>query len=187
LFSNTFIGVSAGYNELMFAGIGGDLIHFIGNGRFAVGVGVDWVRKRDSEYIFKLKNYSFYDAYLSAHYMMKYPEMNFSVKAGRFLAGDNGIRVEISRIVKGFEVGFWYTYSDTSNFTGNNQDYHDKGIFVSIPLRMFKWKDTRQVGFYSLSPWTRDVGQLAGRPINLYRVLQKKLPFYLKDKSGEEE
>ncbi|WP_163328984.1 YjbH domain-containing protein [Desulfurobacterium thermolithotrophum] len=187
LFSKTFIGVSAGYNELMFAGIGGDLIHFIGDGRFAVGVGGDWVRKRDSERIFKLKNYSFYDAYLSAHYTMKYPEMNFSVKAGRFLAGDKGVRVEVSRVVKGFEVGFWYTYSDTSNFTGSNKDYHDKGVFVSIPLRMFKWKDTRQVGFYSLSPWTRDVGQLAGRPIDLYRMMQKKMPFYLRDKSEERE
>jgi len=52
---------------------------------------------------------------------------------------------------------------------------------------MFKWKDTKQVGYYSLSPWTRDVGQLAGRPFDLYRLLMEKMPFYLKDKAQASE
>jgi len=187
ILSNTFIGLSAGYNELMFAGVGGDLIHFIGDGRWAVGVGGDWVRKRDPNNTFKLKDYDFHDIYVSAYYTMKYPELHFSIKAGRFLAGDKGVRVEVSRVVKGFEVGFWYTYSDTSDFVGPNKNYHDKGVFVSVPLRMFKWRDTKQIGYYSLSPWTRDVGQLAGRPIDLYRLLEHKMPFYLKDKWNESE
>ncbi len=187
LFKNTFIGLSAGYNELMFAGIGGDVIHFVGDGRFAVGFGGDWVRKRDPNRVFRLKNYGFHDVYVSAYYTMKYPEMHFSIKAGRFLAGDKGVRIDVSRVVKGFEVGFWYTYSDTSKFTGPNKNYHDKGVFVAVPLRMFKWRDTRQVGYYSLSPWTRDVGQLAGRPIDLYRLLLSKMPFYLKDKADAKE
>ena len=187
VFDRTFVGISAGYNELMFAGVGGDVIHFVGDGRFAVGVGGDWVRKRDPNRILKLKNYGFHDVYVSAYYTMKYPEMHFTIKAGRFLAGDKGVRVEVSRVVKGFEVGFWYTYSDTSDFTGSNKNYHDKGVFVAIPLRMFKWKDTRQVGYYSLSPWTRDVGQLAGRPFDIYRLLESKMPFYLKDKYNERE
>ena len=187
LFERTFVGISAGYNELMFAGIGGDVLHFFGDGRLAMGVGGDWVRKRDPNRVFKLRNYGFHDLYVSAYYTMKYPEMHFAVKAGRFLAGDKGIRFEVSRVVKGFEVGFWYTYSDTSEFTGPNKNYHDKGVFVAVPLRMFKWRDTKQVGYYSLSPWTRDVGQLAGRPVDIYRLLESKMPFYLKDKADTKE
>ncbi|ADU97059.1 protein of unknown function DUF940 membrane lipoprotein [Thermovibrio ammonificans HB-1] len=183
----TFVGVSAGYNELMFAGVGGDVIHFFGDGRFAAGFGGDWVRKRDSEHPLRLKNYGFHDLYVSAHYVTTYPELHFTVKAGRFLAGDKGVRFEVSRVVKGFEVGFWYTYSDTSDFTGANKNYHDKGVFVAVPLRMFKWRDTKQVGYYSISPWTRDVGQLAGRPLDVYRLLMDKMPFYLKDKAGASE
>jgi hypothetical protein len=118
---------------------------------------------------------------------MEYPEMQFTIKAGRVLAGDKGVRFEVSRIVNGFEVGFWYTYSDTSDFTGPNKNYHDKGVFVAIPLRMFSTKDTKVVGVYSLSPWTRDVGQLAGRPFDLYREIAPKLPFYLLDKANEKE
>ena len=183
----TFIGISAGYNELMFAGIGGDLIHFIGDGRTALIIGGDWVRKRNPDKPLKLRNYGFHDLYAGINYVTKYPEMHISIKAGRFLAGDKGIRFQISRVVKGFEVGFWYTYSDTSGFSSYNKNYRDKGVFVAIPLRMFSRKDTKQVGYYSLSPWTRDVGQLAGRPVDVYQILLKKMPFYLKDKSSESE
>jgi len=145
------------------------------------------VKKRDSEELLGLRNYSFHDVYASFHYTTKFPEMDIFVKAGRFLAGDKGVCFGMSRVVKGFEVGFWYTYSDTSDFTGANKDYRDKGVFVNVPLRMFKWKDTKQTGLYSLRPWTRDVGQLSGRPLNLYRLIKAKLPFYLQDKANEKE
>ena len=184
---NNFLGVSVGYSELMFAGIGGDFIHFFGNGRFAAGLGGDYVYKRDPNKVFGLKNWTFHDEYVSFYYRMRKPEMQFTVKAGRFLAGDKGVRIEVSRIVHGMEVGFWYTYSDTSNFSGPNKDYHDKGVFLRIPLRIWKLKDTQMEAGYALAPWTRDVGQLAGRPFDLYRELVKKLPFYIEDTADEEE
>ena len=188
IYKNTFIGISAGYNEMMFAGIGGDMLYFIGDGKHAVGIGGDFVRKRDENVLFSIKNNkNFYDYYLSYYYSMDYPEININVKAGRFLAGDKGVRLEISRNVKGFEVGFWYTYSDTSKFTGDNKDYHDKGVFIAIPLRIFRFKDTPQTAYMSLAPWTRDVGQLAGRPLNLYRTIKRKSPYYIKVKADEEE
>jgi len=187
LFKRTFLGVSAGYNELMFAGIGGDIFYFVGDGRLSFSIGGDWVRKRDPDNTLRLKGYGFHDIYAGLYYVTKYPEMHISIKAGRFLAGDKGVRFQLSRVVKGFEVGFWWTYSDTSDFTGYNKNYRDKGVFVAIPLRMFRWRDTKEVGYYSLSPWTRDVGQLAGRPMNVHRLLLEKMPFYLKDKASEEE
>jgi hypothetical protein len=152
LTNRSFIGVSVGYNELMFAGIGGDILYFPGDGRVVFGVGGDYVWKRDPKTPLGIKNWTYHDEYVSFYYRMEYPEMQFTIKAGRFLAGDKGVRFEVSRIVNGFEVGFWYTYSDTSDFTGPNKNYHDKGVFVAIPLRMFSTKDTKVVGVYSLSP-----------------------------------
>jgi len=187
VFPNTFGAISIGYNELMFAGIGGDIIRFFGDGKFAIGIGGDYVWKREPDKIFALKNWKYHDEYFSLYYVMEKPMVKFKIKAGRFLAGDKGVRFEISRIVHGFEVGFWYTYSDTSDFTGPNKNYHDKGVFVSIPLRMFKFKDTKAIGYYALSPWTRDVGQLAGRPFDLYELLYKKMPFYIRATAEEEE
>ena len=134
-----------------------------------------------------LLSFYFLTRRISFYYQTFNPHIRISIKAGKFLAGDKGIRFEIARIVKGFEIGFWYTYSDTSDFTGANKNYHDKGVFIAIPLRMFFSKDTKTVGYYSLAPWTRDVGQLAGRPFDLYRLLEKKLPFYIKETWEEKE
>jgi hypothetical protein len=188
IFKNTFVGISAGYNELMFAGIGGDVLHFIGDGKMAVGFGGDYAIKRKAQTLLSLENYSFHDYYLRFHYTMEEPEMNFTIKAGRFLAGDKGVRVEVSRIVKGFEVGFWYTYTDTSVFSDPyNSGYRDKGVFISIPMRMFKYKDTPQTISYSLAPWTRDVGQLVKRPFDLYKIIRGRTPFYIKSKADEKE
>jgi len=54
-------------------------------------------------------------------------------------------------------------------------------------LRIFKLKDTQAVASYALSPWSRDVGQLAGRPFDLYDMLVHKMPFYIKQTAGEKE
>jgi hypothetical protein len=187
IYKKTFIGISVGYNELMFAGIGGDILHFLGDGRFAVGLGGDYVYKRDPDKFLGIRNWKYHDEYVSLYYVMENPEMHFNLKAGRFLAGDKGVRIEVSRVVNGFEVGFWYTYSDTSNFTGANKNYHDKGIFIRIPLRYFSTTDTAVIGSYSLAPWTRDVGQLAGRPFDLYQEIYRKMPFYIIDTANAKE
>jgi len=185
----TFATVSAGYNEMMFAGVGGDILHFVGDGRLAFGVGGDYVYKRDPESIFKLKNDRFHDYYLNFYYSFKEPEIKVNIKMARFLAGDEGVRFQVSRVVKGFEIGFWWTKSNTNKpqFYGDNRGYSDKGIFITIPFRVFFTKDTYQTASYSLSPWTRDVGQLSYRPIDLYNTVRPKLPFYLLDTYDEKE
>jgi hypothetical protein len=40
-----------------------------------------------------------------------------------------------------------------------NRGYHDKGIMVTIPMRLFKGTDSKTAYSYALSPWTRDVAQ----------------------------
>lgn len=182
VFKNTFLGLSAGYNELMFSGIGGDLIYFFKDGRLALGIGGDYVYKRDKNSLFDINcNKAFYDYYLSSYYSLDFPQINLSLKVGRFLAGDKGVRIEVSREINGFELGFWYTKTDSSKFSGDNKGYSDKGVFITVPLRMFSIRDNSQVARFSLSPWTRDVGQLANRPVDLHKTIKHKLPFYILD------
>lgn len=40
-----------------------------------------------------------------------------------------------------------------------NRGYHDKGISVDIPIRLFTGRDSKTAYRYALSPWTRDVAQ----------------------------
>jgi hypothetical protein len=90
------------------------------------------------------------------------------VKAGRFLAGDKGVRFSASKFINGVTLSAWYTITDTSIFSDPvNSGYQDKGVSVTIPIRLFLGRDSRTAYRISLSPWTRDVGQ----DVDHYRTL----------------
>ena len=99
------------------------------------------------------------------------PEIDaaIDVKWGRFLAGDRGVRVAVSKFVRGVTLSAWYSHTGTGVFTDPfNRGYHDKGISVEIPIRLFTGRDSKTAYRYSLSPWTRDVAQDIDRYLPLF-------------------
>jgi hypothetical protein len=52
-----------------------------------------------------------------------------------------------------------------------NSGYHDKGISVEIPLRLFIGRDSKTTFRYSLLPWTRDVAQDIWRYLPLFDLI----------------
>ncbi len=122
------------------------------------------VKKRDTDNPFKFKDDAAKDFYTTAfvNTRINLPEIDFSidVKAGRFLAGDPGVKFTVSKFINGVILKAWYAITDTSDFTDPfNEGYNDKGISVSIPIRLFSGVDSKTVYNYSLTPWTRDTGQ----------------------------
>ena len=98
----------------------------------------------------------------------------------RFLAGDLGARFTLSKVVRGVTLSAWYSVTDTSDFTDPfNRGYHDKGIAVEIPIRLFLGRDSRTAYRFSLSPWTRDAGQDLDRHRSLFDFLGRNLPVWL--------
>jgi hypothetical protein len=158
LSDKTFGRISAGYLETMYAGIGSEILTFIGDGSIAIGIEGDLVKKRKKESFFNVED-SYKHTLLGNLYYQCHPlDLIFQVQYGRFLAGDTGWKVVASREYDtGAEIGFWYSFTDTNNFSDFNRDYNDKGFFVTIPLNMFTDYETRTKYWYSLSPWTRDV------------------------------
>jgi hypothetical protein len=93
---------------------------------------------------------------------LNFPKTDIAVdvKYGMFLAGDKGARITLSKVINGVTLSAWYSVTDTSIFSDNfNNGYHDKGIFVSVPIRLFTGKESRAVYGQGVSPWTRDVAQ----------------------------
>jgi hypothetical protein len=159
---------SAGLLEIEYAGVDGEVAMQVLDGRVFLGVGGSAVKKRDPDAPFALlgndDDEKVKDLYTTAFFNVRLNihELDLAVeaKAGRFLAGDKGVRFTISKVIKGVTIRAWYSFTDTSVFDDNiNKDYHDKGIGISIPLRLFKGADSRTTYSYSLSPWTRDTGQ----------------------------
>jgi hypothetical protein len=156
--------LSAGLLEVQYAGLDAEIAKPVLSGRVLLGLGGSIVKKREPGKPFKLKDDDVKDYYTTAFFntRVNVPEIDITVdlKAGRFLAGDPGVRFTVSKFINGVILKAWYSITDTSDFTDSfNDGYNDKGISVSIPLRMLLGTDSKTVYHYSISPWTRDTGQ----------------------------
>jgi hypothetical protein len=167
---------SAGIHEEMYSGIGGQVMYMPSSGGWATDLAVDWVKQRDFEGWFGTRDYSTVTAIASLNYRMAH-RVTGTLRAGRFLAKDEGVRVEVKRrFASSWEAGAWYTVTNgkDTTFPGSpSSPYYDKGIFVALALGWSLTYDTQQTATMSLSPWTRDVGQMVVSPGDLYRLLER--------------
>jgi hypothetical protein len=181
--------LSAGILEIQYTGVDGEVAKPIFGGRLLVGLSGSAVKKRDPQSPFKFKENDYKDYYTMGFFntRLNIPELDahVDVKAGRFLAGDNGVRVTVSKSFRGVVLSAWYSVSDTSIFKDSfNQGYHDKGIAVSIPMRLFLGRDSRSAYSYALSPWTRDVAQDIAHPGSLFDFIGRSVKVYLEKDRG---
>ena len=174
---------AAGYLEVEYAGLDVEFAKPILDGRILVGVGGSAVRKRDPDSPFKLRQDLYTKVYHTAFFnaRLNIPEFNMwlDVKTGRFLAGDMGSVVTVGKNINGLLLYGWYSFTNTNIFTDQyNRGYHDKGIGISLPMRLFDGTDSKSVYSYSISPWTRDVAQDINHFTSLFDFIGRNLKVY---------
>jgi hypothetical protein len=179
--SGVFGRASLGYYEEMYAGTGGQVMYLPVRGDWAVDLSLDWVRQREPGSQFGFRDYSVVTTLGAFHYRFPSIGLTATVRAGQFLAKDEGARFEIKRRFRsGIEAGAWYTITngnDTQPPGSPDDPYHDKGLFVSIPLGSMLPRDTQQRSAISIVDFTRDVGQMVESPGDLYRQMENALLF----------
>jgi hypothetical protein len=183
-----FSRVSLGYFDLMYAGVGGESLYFIGDGRIALGIESDWVKKRVPKKLFELMDVERYTLLGNGYYYYPGLDITFKTQYGRFLAGDVGWKFDVNRRYKtGLILGMFITFTDTDNINQPefNDDYNHKGVYMRVPLRMFYTKDSTKTLNYGISPWTRDVGQTITHWKDLYSIAGELMPARFKDESNE--
>ncbi|MDD5762262.1 MAG: YjbH domain-containing protein [bacterium] len=165
-----YFRAAAGMLETMFGGVDAETALPLWNGRVLAGASGSVVRKRAPDEPFRFRgNNSYHTALLQGRLNVPEIDAAIDVKWGRFLAGDRGVRVAVSKFVHGVTLSAWYSATDTGMFTDPfNRGYHDKGISVEIPIRLFAGRDSKTAYRYSLSPWTRDVAQDIDRYLPLF-------------------
>jgi hypothetical protein len=145
----------------------------------ALDLSVDWLRQRDYEGGFGHLDYETVTALGAVHYRIPDYGITTTVRAGRFLAKDSGVRFEVKRRYKsGLEFGAWYTITDGNDITppgSPSNPYNDKGVFVMIPFNALLTRDSQSKSVASIEPWTRDVGQMVIYPVDLYRLVEESL------------
>lgn len=167
--------VSGGLYEEMFRGVGGQILYLPKDARWAADLTVDALQQRDYKGWFGKRDYNIVTTLGTLHYRLPY-DITVSGRAGRFLAKDEGVRLEFKRRFRsGVEIGAWYTKTNGRDVTspGSPSDpYNDKGIFLSVPLNIMLPSDSQANAGFSLSPWTRDVGQMVASPGDLYDLFE---------------
>lgn len=168
--------VSGGFYEEMYRGFGGQILYLPKDTRWAADLSVDALQQRGYKGWFDKRDYETVTALAAMHYKLPY-DITVTARAGRFLARDDGVRLEFKRrFQSGIEIGAWYAHTngrDITNPGSPTNPYHDKGVFLSIPLNSMLPMDSQANAGIAISPWTRDVGQMVATPGDLYELLEK--------------
>jgi membrane-associated phospholipid phosphatase len=174
LTGNQYYSVYGGYLEEMFAGVGGEWLYRPYASKLAFGVDVNQVRQRSFQQDFSFDdagtqtNYRVTTGHATLYWDTGWNGVDVGLSAGRYLAGDLGVTLGVSRTFKnGVSVGAFGTKTDVSAAAFGEGSF-DKGIFVNIPFDAIFTRTTNTVGSFVWKPLTRDGGAKLGRGVSLY-------------------
>jgi membrane-associated phospholipid phosphatase len=168
--------VSAGFYEEMYRGFGGQVLYLPKDSRWAADLTADALQQRGFKGWFDKRDYQVVTGFGALHYRLPY-DITATARAGRFLARDEGVRLEFKRrFPSGVEIGAWYAKTNGKDITmpgTPTSPYNDKGVFLSVPLNIMLPFDSRTNASVALAPWTRDVGQMVASPGDLYDMVEQ--------------
>jgi len=148
---------TVGYLEPMFAGASGELLWRPAQKPYGLGIDLAQVAQRDFDQLLGLRDYRVTTGHVSVYADLPWWNLSGVVRAGRYLAGDWGATIELSRrFESGIEVGGFATFTDVP-FSRFGEGSFDRGIFVRLPLALFG-AESRAVPTATIRGVTRDGG-----------------------------
>jgi hypothetical protein len=159
---------SLGLLEEMYGGASGEVLYRPYNRRWALGADLNWVRQRDYDMLFDFLDYDVVTGHGTLYYDLPYFDLTAKVMAGRYLAGDVGVTLDMSRrFGNGITMGAFATFTDVSAEEFGEGSF-DKGLYISIPLDLFFVRSRRGSAGFLWRPLTRDGGQTVAVGKRLY-------------------
>ncbi|MBI4293886.1 MAG: YjbH domain-containing protein [Betaproteobacteria bacterium] len=170
LSENQHYSVYGGYLEEMFAGVGAEWLYRPFGSRMAFGVDVNAVRQRDFRQDFSLRDYRVATGHATLYWDTGWNDVQATLSAGRYLAKDAGVTVQLSRVFKnGVTLGAFFSRTNVSSEQFGEGSF-DKGVFVSIPFDAFLTRSSNTIANFVWKPLTRDGGAKLGRSAELYEL-----------------
>ena len=170
---DVFVKAKAGYLENMYVGVGGEALWRPEGTDWVLGGDIYEVWKRNFDRLFGWQGYHVLTGHVTAYYRSPWSGLNFAIHMGRYLAGDYGATIEMSREFQtGVEVGTYATFTNVP-FSKFGEGSFDKGLFIRIP---FEWGlpfSTQSEYEFGFSPLTRDGGQRLQNDDSLYNQTRR--------------
>jgi len=166
---DTFIKLDIGYLEEMFGGIGGEVYYRPFKSNFSTGIQLHKVRQRGYKQRFNFRDYETETGHIGFYY--DFPkEINAQFLIGKYLAGDKGATIDLSRRFKnGFTLGVFATKTDLSAEEFGEGSF-DKGFYFSIPMDSFFTKFRQGDISFGLHPLTKDGGAILHHTNSLHSL-----------------
>ncbi|MCH7376434.1 YjbH domain-containing protein [Aeromonas sp. MR19] len=173
-FSQDWYGQAyGGYLEMMYAGVGSEVLYRPYGQTWAVGVDANWVKQRDWNNTLKMADYDVMTGHVTAYWQLPFmSNVTAKVAVGQYLAGDKGATLDFSkRFDSGVILGGYATFTDVSADEYGEGSF-TKGIYVTIPFDLMLLKPTTAKGSIGWVPLTRDGGQMLSRKSGLYGLTE---------------
>lgn len=165
--------LSAGIFEEMYGGVAGEVLYRPAYAKWALGANVNRLRQRDFDQTFAFRDYEVTTGHVTAYVDLPFHGMSARLSAGRYLAGDEGATLELSRrFATGIVAGIFATKTNVSSEDFGEGNF-DKGIFLVLPLDLFFARSTRRSVPLVFRPLTRDGGQRARDGTALFDLTDK--------------
>ncbi len=168
LAANQYYSVYGGFLESMFAGAGGEWMYRAPGS--SVALGIDWnrVRQRDFRQDSGLMDYRVNTGHATLYWDTGWNDVLATLSAGRYLAGDRGVTVDMARTFpNGVRFGGYFTKTNVTAVQFGEGSF-DKGIYVAIPFDAMMTKTSGKMATLVWQPLLRDGGARLDRAVRLY-------------------
>jgi len=175
--SNLHIAATAGHLEEMFSGYGAEILYRPFDKNYAVGAEFFNAQKRQPDTLSGLDdidNNNYTTAHLNLFYEPPNSNLTFYGKAGRYLAGDNGVTLGVqSTFENGTKIEGYMTQTNRAdlNLLGNLSNSFG-GIRMTVPIGNAPIVPDGTEIRLNVEPFGRGTGQVLDRPLELYDVTE---------------
>ena len=163
-----FYGMAyAGMLESMFGGVGAEFLYRPLGDRWAFGADANFVKQRGFKQDFSFRKYHVATGQATFYYDTGWYGLHTAISAGRYLAGDWGTTLDVSReFSNGTRMGAYATFTTAGKKYGEGS--FDKGIYLSVPFDLFlPWSRGERASLF-YEPLLRDGGARLNRRYHLY-------------------
>ena len=165
-----FLRFDLGIMEEMFAGYGGEALYRPFDKSYHLGFSLHKVHQRGFDQRFSLRDYETTTGFIT-HYLSLPYGINSKISAGKYLAGDKGLTLDLSRRFKsGFTMGVFATKTNLSAEEFGEGSFN-KGFYISVPTEMFYSDFTSGNISFGLQPLTKDGGAMLIQQNALFSIL----------------
>ena len=153
-----YLKFSAGMYEMMFGGYGVEYLWKPFESNLSIGVSLYHVKQRDFEQRFRFSDYEVSTGHTNFIYFHPYSGLIMDLSIGKYLAGDKGYTLDLSRRFKsGFKMGAYFTRTNISKIEYGEGSF-DKGFYFEMPFSIFGADESKDNTKFTVQPLTRDGG-----------------------------